>query len=152
MFHLGKRSLRELEGVHPLLVDVVHRAIKTSTQDFTVIDGLRTIEQQREYVRKGVSQTMNSKHLPQPDGYSHAVDLAPYIGGKVRWEMEACYAIAEAMRVAAAEADASLVWGGCWEPLTGSESPKAMVRRYVDARLDRGRRAFVDAVHYQLAG
>jgi hypothetical protein len=36
---------------------------------------LRTVAQQRELVRKGYSKTMNSYHLPGPDGLSRAVDL-----------------------------------------------------------------------------
>lgn len=38
-FKLGKRSLSNLEGVHPDLVKVVHRAIEITTVDFTVIEG-----------------------------------------------------------------------------------------------------------------
>ena len=49
MYKLSKRSLRNLEGVHPLLVSVVHRALELSDIDFTVVEGLRTIEKQKEY-------------------------------------------------------------------------------------------------------
>ena len=45
--------------------------------DFSVREGVRTPETQKEYVAKGVSKTMASKHLIQPDGYGHAVDLYP---------------------------------------------------------------------------
>lgn len=36
---------------------------------------MRDIETQRKYLATGKSTTMNSKHLKQSDGYSHAVDL-----------------------------------------------------------------------------
>ena len=49
-FKLGARSLRELEGVHPDLVAVVKRAIELTSQDFSVHDGIRTMEEQREMV------------------------------------------------------------------------------------------------------
>lgn len=35
--------------------------------------------EKKNLVAAGKSQTMNSKHLPQADGYSHAVDLVAYI-------------------------------------------------------------------------
>ena len=149
-YHLGQRSRKELQGVHPLLVQTVERAIQLTEQDFTVVDGVRTIEEQRAYVDRGVSQTMHSKHLLQRDGHGHAVDLVPYINGKIRWEVEPCYLIAKAMREAALDVDSRLIWGGCWELLDDPRTPEAMVKSYVDKRIKQGRSAFVDAVHYQL--
>lgn len=73
MFVLSKRSRDNLKGVHPDLVKVIYRALEVSDQDFTVIEGLRTIERQRELVRTGFSKTMNSRHLT-----GHAVDVVPY--------------------------------------------------------------------------
>lgn len=46
--------------------------------DCSVIDGARTLLEQQKNVAKGVSQTMESKHLPQVDGKSHAADVVPY--------------------------------------------------------------------------
>jgi hypothetical protein len=44
-----------------------------------IIDVLRTVEEQKVNLAKGVSATMNSRHLPQPpSGLSHAIDLCPY--------------------------------------------------------------------------
>jgi hypothetical protein len=44
-----------------------------------VITTSRTIEEQTDAVARGVSWTMNSKHLPQPpDGKSLAIDICPY--------------------------------------------------------------------------
>ena len=150
-YRLGKHSWGELMGVHPDLVRVVERAIELTAQDFTVHDGLRTKEEQREYVRRGVSQTMFSRHLPQPDGFGHAVDLVPYINGKLRWEWDPIYRIAEAVRRASDELDVRIRWGGCWHTLTGtSEDPEVLVRRYADLRRRRGLRAFTDGPHYQL--
>ena len=68
---LGKRSLERLKGVDTLLVNVLNQAIKHF--DFTIIEGLRTLETQKEYVAKGASKTLKSKHI---DG--KAVDIAPY--------------------------------------------------------------------------
>lgn len=46
--------------------------------DCSVIDGARTLLEQQKNVAKGVSQTMESKHLPQEDGKSHAADVVPF--------------------------------------------------------------------------
>ncbi len=60
---LGNRSKQKLEGVNPRLVAVVERAIELSEQDFSVICGLRPIQEQEALVAEGASQTMTSKHL-----------------------------------------------------------------------------------------
>lgn len=112
---LGKTSRSNLIGVHPDLVRCVERAIEITEQDFTVHDGVRTLEEQKEYVRRGVSKTMRSRHLEQSDGLGYAVDLVPYINGKLRWELPACYKIAVAMAKAARELNLNLVWGCVWD-------------------------------------
>lgn len=150
-FVLGARSLANLEGVHPDLVAVVKRAIEITTQDFTVFDGLRTVAEQEQMVKSGASQTMNSKHLRQPDGYGHAVDLVPWINGKPRWEWPAIYPIAEAMQTAANELGVAITWGGCWCTLAPGKAPEVMVQEYVTRRIKQGRKAFVDGPHYQLS-
>ena len=148
---LGRRSKAELQDVHPDLVRVVERAILITSQDFSVHDGIRTEAEQRVLVQRGASRTMNSKHLPQEDGWGHAVDLVPYLNGKLRWEWRLIYPIAEAMRAAAEELGVRLRWGGHWGELTGmDDEPEALVRAYVDARRAKGKSAFIDGPHYEL--
>lgn len=106
-FSLGKRSKEKLRGVHPDLVSVVERAIELTEQDFTVIEGLRDIDRQRELVKTGKSTTMNSRHL---DG--HAVDIAPW---PISWDWDEFYPIAAAMKQAAQELKVDLEWGGDWK-------------------------------------
>ncbi len=150
-YRLGRHSLRELDLVHPNLVRVVNRAITTTEQDFTVFDGIRGIPEQREYVRRGVSQTMKSKHLPQEDGHGHAVDLVPYINGKLRWEHNACYIIARAMQQAARDEGVKIRWGGAWARLdTHQKDPKLMVKEYIHKRMRQSRPVFIDAPHYEI--
>lgn len=107
MYQLGKKSKKKLEGVHPDLVKVVEQAIEITEQDFTVLEGLRDIERQRELVNTGKSTTLNSRHLT-----GHAVDLAPW---PISWEWEGFYPIADAMKTAADELGVSLEWGGDWK-------------------------------------
>jgi peptidoglycan L-alanyl-D-glutamate endopeptidase CwlK len=153
MFKLGRGSMRELCNVHPGLVNVVERAITLTPIDFGVHDGIRTIAEQRALVNAGASRTMNSKHLIQEDGWGHAVDLVPYINGKLRWEWAPIYKIAEAVRAAALKEQIRLRWGGCWCELTATEQPaEQLVQAYVAKRKAAGRSAFIDGPHYELLG
>src|SRR4051812_13492957 len=97
-YALGAGSKARLVGVHPRLVAVVERAIVLSAQDFAVVDGLRSLATQQALVAKGASKTLDSKHLKQPDGYGHAVDLVPFHDGAPRWEWPLIYPVAHAVR------------------------------------------------------
>ena len=108
-YKLGLRSKQRLKGVHPDLVKVVKRAIEISDVDFTVLEGLRSVDRQRKLVDKGASTTMNSRHLT-----GHAVDLGAWVGGTVRWDWPLYHKIAAAMKQAAKELDVEIVWGGDW--------------------------------------
>lgn len=154
-FQLGPRSRAELAGVHPRLVAVVERAIARSAQDFTVHDGLRTEAEQREYVRRGVSKTMNSMHRKQADGFGHAVDLVPFINGQLRWEWRPIFHIAAAVHSAASEMGVPLVWGGVWDRPFGALSGtatgiEAALNAYVGRRRALGKTAFIDGPHFQM--
>lgn len=114
-FILSPNSLRRLLGVHPELVRVVKAAIAISKTDFSVIEGVRTYEKQREYFRAGKSRTMNSRHLT-----GHAVDLMPFgdFDGdgdfEGSWELQHFYPINDAMQQAARACGVKITWGGSW--------------------------------------
>lgn len=155
-YSLGGRSVAELEGVHPKLIEVVKLAISVTDQDFAVHDGLRTPAEQREYVRRGVSKTMNSMHMKQPDGFGHAVDLVPYINGQLRWEWKPIFNIAAAVHQAAKELDVPLIWGAIWDrgflDLGGTAAEmETAVNSYVARRRALGKTAFIDGPHWQMA-
>lgn len=107
---LDARAQRNLSGVHPDLQQVVRRAAELSTVDFTVTEGLRTLERQKRLVAAGASRTQRSRHLT-----GHAVDLAAKVGGKVRWDWPLYARLAEAMKAAADDLDVPLTWGGDWK-------------------------------------
>ena len=135
---LGARSLRMLQDVHPQLVRVVKRAIQISPQDFMVIEGVRSRDQCWSNWGKGhtveqclaagvpvvyakpqaakvtwLRDPLNSRHCIQPDGYGHAVDLAPY---PLDWNDPRKFdAIAAAMRQAAGELGVTVRWGADWD-------------------------------------
>ena len=108
-FQLDARSLQRLQGVHPDLAKVIHRAAALSPIEFRVIEGLRTEKRQRELVASGASKTMNSRHLT-----GHAVDLAPTLDGDVRWDWPLFYPMAAAMQDAVNALGVAIVWGGTW--------------------------------------
>lgn len=85
-FRLGAQSRARLAGVHPDLIRVVERAIQLSTVDFSVLEGVRTPQRQRELYAQGLTKpgpkvtwTLTSNHFVNAQtGYGHAVDLIPF--------------------------------------------------------------------------
>ena len=147
-YKLGKRSHERLIGVDERMVAVVKYAINVTQQDFSVICGVRTIEEQRALVAKGASQTMKSKHI---DGL--AVDLMAYVDGG-RWELNLYDDIADAMSEAAREVDVPIRWGAAWSVpniahYTEGNMEDAM-NSYIDLRRSQGRRPFIDGPHFEL--
>jgi len=152
-FELGPKSLKELEGVKPELVQCVKQAITISAVDFTVYDGLRTKTEQAAHVKNGTSQTMDSKHLPQSDGYGWAVDLVPWIGGIPKWDWTGCYAIAMAMDTAATQLGCAknIRWGAAWDRTLADYGGD--VNEYLEATKDYAARHpgkdFLDGPHFE---
>ncbi|SSP30268.1 Peptidoglycan L-alanyl-D-glutamate endopeptidase CwlK precursor [Acinetobacter pittii] len=126
-FKLGKRSLSNLEGVHPDLIKVVKRAIELTECDFTITEGLRTKERQAQLLKEKKTTTSNSRHLT-----GHAVDLAAWVDNTISWDWKYYHQIADAMKKAASELKVSIEWGGEWKrfpdgphfELTWSKYPK----------------------------
>ena len=114
---LSASSKSKLKGVHPDLVRVVSRCAKDwKDKQFTfgLTCGVRTLEEQKVLVKKGASKTLKSRHIPAPNGYSHAVDVVAFIDGKVRWDWPLYDKIAKAMKAAAKAEKVSIEWGGDW--------------------------------------
>jgi peptidoglycan L-alanyl-D-glutamate endopeptidase CwlK len=90
------------------MVAVVEKALELSEVDFTVIEGVRNIERQRQLLADGKSTTLKSRHLT-----GHAVDMVPW---PVDWEdLERFEAMAKAMKAAAKELEVPIIWGGDWK-------------------------------------
>lgn len=123
----SKSSLKRMEGLDPEMRAVVKLALKYSKYDFGVSESLRTLERQKELVATGKSKTLKSRHLPNAEGKSEAVDLAVYVGGKLTYEKKYLRKVSGAMFRAAFELGVPIEWGGHWE-------------------------TFLDMPHYQKAG
>ena len=147
-FKLSQRSLDNLKGVDARLQKAVHHAIGKTKVDFGVICGLRTIEEQRELVAKGASQTLKSKHL---DG--EAVDLMAFISGRASWELNLYDDIADAMREGAELANVPVRWGAAWH-ITDIRDWKGTMEEamneYIDLRRRQGKRPFIDGPHFEI--
>lgn len=148
---MDSKSVERLKQVHPDLAAVVEMAYELSPTKFKVIEGLRTVETQRKYVATGRSQTMNSYHLAQDDGYSHAVDLAAFPNGELSWDLEYYYDIADAMDNAADALGVTIKWGAAWNTTTTDfDVARDAYNSYIKERKKLGRKAFIDAVHFQI--
>lgn len=124
-YNLSQRSLVKLRDVHSDLVAVVKLAITLTDIDFTVLEGLRSVERQKQLVRTGKSKTMNSRHLT-----GHAVDLGAWVNGGVSWEWEHYNKIAEAMKHAANNLGIDLEWGGDWKTFKDGPHFQLSRKRY----------------------
>lgn len=166
-----EKSIERLMDVHPDLRRVVNRAhdilegLNEGAIGFIVTEGMRTPQKQAELVAVGASQTMQSKHLPQSTGFSHAVDLAAVIGNGVRWDWPLYYTLAAVVRMAAIAEGVNLRWGGVWDTDLDQlpETPEGMedaVREYQERTINRKKyqfpnepkrwTAFVDGPHFEL--
>ena len=111
-----------MKGVHPDLIKVMEEAIRISPIDFAIVQGVRTQEEQNALYEQGrtkpgpiVSWTRNSKHIPQKDGYGHAVDFAAFVGGKVTWDEKHYPIIVKAILNAAQGLGIAIVAGANWK-------------------------------------
>ena len=153
-YRLGTLSASRLQEVQVDLARVVRRAIEITEQDFQVYEGLRDLERQRELVAKGASRTLDSYHLADKYGQSHAVDLVPWIAGKLQWQDGPCLVVAKAMHRAAKQFMVPVTWGGCWDLRLTQLNPDDLegeidsyVARYVK---DHGKKPLVDRPHFQV--
>lgn len=145
---LSRRSRGNLVRVDKRLSKIVKNAIQITTVDFGVIQGIRTIEEQKALVEKGASQTMKSKHL---DGL--AVDLMAYIGSRGSWELNLYDDIADAIKESAIKENVAIRWGAAWHIQNICEWEGSMedaMGSYIDLRRSEGKRPFIDAPHFEL--
>ncbi|AYX17716.1 M15 family peptidase [Yersinia pseudotuberculosis] len=119
-FRFSARSDNNLKGVNADLVKVVRRALELSTVDFGVIEGLRTVERQKELVATGKSQTMNSRHIT-----GHAIDLLPT---GADWNDYKCWLpVLDAMHLAGNELGIKLRFGITW-----TDNPNDKPAKFLD--------------------
>lgn len=109
MYSFSQRSNDRLKGVHPKLVQVMQEAIKESPLDFSITEGVRSVERQKELFESGKSQTMRSRHIS-----GHAVDIAVFIDGKITWDFSKYQIVADHIKTVAKSLNIPIEWGGDW--------------------------------------
>lgn len=103
-------SKERLEGVHPDLKKVFYEALEGSPYDFSITEGLRTLQRQKLLVEAGKSQTMNSRHLT-----GHAVDFCIIIDGKADWDLEKYHKVTDHIKNVARKLNVPIVCGIDWK-------------------------------------
>ena len=106
---LSLGSLAKLRGVHPDLVRVIKKAAEITKVEFAVIEGLRTLERQKQLVAAGASKTLKSRHLT-----GHAADVVPLVDGRIRWDWPLYHQLAATVKAAAKAENVAVTWGGDW--------------------------------------
>lgn len=105
---ISERSLRNMEGLHPDLRAVIRTALEQD-KDLVLIEGLRTIERQKQVVAEGASDTMNSRHLT-----GHAGDIAIIRNGVFIKDFNEYKVIAKRIKAIAKRLGIPVTWGGDW--------------------------------------
>lgn len=119
-YSFSQKSIDLLKGVHPKLATIIFDVMDMQVMDFSIKEGVRTIERQRDLVARRVSWTMQSKHLIQSDGYGHAVDLYPSpidmnaVNKGNAQEIVRFGVLAGLVLSAARERGIIVTWGGDW--------------------------------------
>jgi peptidoglycan L-alanyl-D-glutamate endopeptidase CwlK len=107
---LSEKSKNLLKGIHPDLRKVIEKAAQSTDIEFTVLEGLRTLDRQKELLKQGATTTLNSRHLT-----GHAVDIAPVVAGKVSWDWPLYYKLEKVVKKAAKDVGVTVEWGGDWK-------------------------------------
>ena len=113
---------RRLDDLDPTFRALVFELIARCAEEgicLMIVDTLRTIDEQRDNLIRGVSWTIHSKHLPQPpNGLAKAVDVVPYElytlargGDKLEWNVD--HPVWN--RIGVLGEKIGLVWGGRWK-------------------------------------
>lgn len=109
------------------MVELMEAAIIDTPVDFTLTSGVRTTkEQQALYAQgrttKGAVVTKvdgvkkKSNHQVKADGFGHAVDFCPFIGGTLAWNNTAAFiAIALHIKAKAKALGIPVRWGADWD-------------------------------------
>jgi len=108
-FSFGIKSSEKLSKVHPDLQKVFNEAFKESPLDFSITEGLRTKERQKELFDAGKSQTMNSRHIT-----GKAVDIAVIKDGTVTWDFQYYRIVTDHIKSVAKKLDIPIVCGIDW--------------------------------------
>lgn len=113
---LNKSSTEKLVGVHPALVELVHKV--SCSIPFIITQGLRTVAEQAQHVANGKSRTMRSRHIT-----GHAIDFVPWTDTnndgvvnrhEISWVFADFIPVADIFKEEARKLKIPIIWGGDW--------------------------------------
>ena len=106
MPRFSKKSLRELETCDPMLQYLFKEVVKHF--DCSIIEGKRSLEEQKELLNEGATKTLDSAHLT-----GRAVDVYPYpvdFEDRDRWHYFGGFVLGTARQFGI-----DVIWGGDWD-------------------------------------
>jgi peptidoglycan L-alanyl-D-glutamate endopeptidase CwlK len=127
-YKFGNTSEKRLIGVDERLVRVCRRALELTPLDFGIACGLRSIEEQKAALASGNSTTMKSRHLPNENGESEAVDIMVFISGVYERNDKGVYRkVCQAFVTAAIELGVQIELGALWDSFV--DTPHIQLKR-----------------------
>ena len=128
IYKLSRSSQEKLETCDPRIQLIIRGVLSLGLMDITVTEGVRSKELQDEYYSKKKSRVKwpNGKHnVTKPDQKGKAVDVAPYVAGKVSYDQRHCCFLAGLIQAVAVALGFKIRWGGNWdmdgEPVTDQD-------------------------------
>jgi peptidoglycan L-alanyl-D-glutamate endopeptidase CwlK len=123
-FKLSKTSRERLNGIKPILIEIIEEAIKTSPIDFGIPQdgGLRTAYRQNAMYAQGRTDLTKPK-ITNADGFKklsrhqsgEAFDIYAFVDGKASWDIQHLTTIARHLQEVARSKGVELDWGGTWK-------------------------------------
>ena len=108
----SERSKRRLSRAHPDMQRLFEWLLPRSPYDLAIVETTRSVEKQRENIKKGVSKTMNSRHLERPAMATDFVIIHP-VTGDLEWNNTDMYLeVLNIMKRGADEMGISVTSGG----------------------------------------
>lgn len=132
-YRLSNRSLKRLEGVNTILIDILREGIKNSPYDFGIPQhgGMRTPEDQNYLFLSGKSTKDGYKKKSKHQS-GKAIDIYLYIDGKASWNRDKLQDVAHHLQtIAKANFNVNLRWGADWD-MDGVRVDKDKDERFFD--------------------
>lgn len=148
------KSLARLNKCEPVLKVFALELLNRTPFDLTVLNStIRTVEKQREFVRKRVSRTMKSKHLVNDNNLSEAVDIIPYIKGinvyKMVGSLELFEEMHEIAQTVCQDLDLDIRSGVCWTNINTVVPFDDLLWGYRSRKYMENKKPFFDGPHFE---
>jgi len=113
MYKLSSTSLERLEGVTPVLLQLIVEALKYSPIDFGIpeMGGIRTPDEQMFLFKENLSKCDGVKVLSKHQS-GRAFDIYAYVKGKASWDDVHLAMAAGAILTTARRMNIKIKWGG----------------------------------------